>query len=104
MLSKKNATVNRLLLTSGIVGTLCFMLAMIVEGATRPGYNAWTMAGSSLSLIPAALALLKAPNGETPAPGLPVRGRAHAGRWPAGCLTGRRRRRERGSWTLDQIG
>ena len=32
MLSKNNATVNRLLLTSGIVGTLCFMLAMIRRG------------------------------------------------------------------------
>jgi nicotinamide riboside transporter PnuC len=50
VLSKNNATVNRLLLTSGIVGSLYFMLVMIVEGATHPGYNAWTMAGSSLSL------------------------------------------------------
>jgi hypothetical protein len=34
VLSKNNVTVNRLLLTSGIVGPLCFMLVMIVEGAT----------------------------------------------------------------------
>jgi hypothetical protein len=26
------------------------MLTLLVEGATRPGYDAWTMAGSALSL------------------------------------------------------
>ncbi len=50
MLSKNNVTVNRLLLTSGIVGPLCTHAGDDRRRRHPPGYNAWTMAGSSLSL------------------------------------------------------
>jgi Protein of unknown function (DUF998) len=39
----------RLLLAAGAVGPLLFILAFLVEGATRPAYSAWHMAVSSLS-------------------------------------------------------
>lgn len=42
--------ITRLLITGGAIGPLLLMIVMLIEGATRPGYNAWTMAGSSLSL------------------------------------------------------
>src|SRR6266581_3572014 len=50
VLSKNNVTVNRLLLTSGIVGPLCTHAGDDRRRRHPPGYNAWTMAGSSLSL------------------------------------------------------
>ncbi|HLI89853.1 MAG TPA: DUF998 domain-containing protein [Ktedonobacteraceae bacterium] len=50
MLSRNNTTINRLLLTGGTVGPLLFILVILVEGATRPGYDAWTQAASALSL------------------------------------------------------
>lgn len=40
---------SRLLLAAGAVGPLLFILAFLVEGATRPAYRAWHMAVSSLS-------------------------------------------------------
>jgi hypothetical membrane protein len=49
-LSKNNATINRLLLTGGIAGPLLFILVILIEGAARPGYDAWTQAASVLSL------------------------------------------------------
>ena len=42
--------ITRLLITGGAIGPLLLMVVMLIEGATRPGYNALTMAGSSLSL------------------------------------------------------
>lgn len=39
----------RLLLTCGVVGPLFFIVAFLIEGATRPGYNAWHHFVSSLS-------------------------------------------------------
>jgi hypothetical membrane protein len=39
----------RLLLSAGAVGPLLFILAFLIEGATRPGYSAWHMMVSSLS-------------------------------------------------------
>ncbi len=40
---------SRLLLAAGAVGPLLFILAFLIEGATRPAYSAWHMAVSSLS-------------------------------------------------------
>lgn len=40
----------RLLIAGGTIGPLLFMVVILIEGATRPGYDAWTMAGSALSL------------------------------------------------------
>src|SRR5580692_98752 len=44
----------RLLLwfTYGVAGTLLFPLTYLIEGATRPGYNPWQQAISTLSLGP----------------------------------------------------
>lgn len=39
-----------LLLTGGVVGPVLFVLAFLVEGATRPGYSAWRNFVSQLSL------------------------------------------------------
>ena len=39
-------------LTYGVAGTLLFPLIYLIEGATRPGYNPWQQAISSLSLGP----------------------------------------------------
>ena len=38
------------LLASGVVGPVFFVVVLLVEGATRPGYNAWRHFGSQLSL------------------------------------------------------
>ena len=40
----------RLLLAGGVVGTALFVVVLLVEGATRPGYSAWRNFGSELSL------------------------------------------------------
>jgi Protein of unknown function (DUF998) len=55
MLTEKKQQLNssittRLLITGGVIGPLFLILIMLIEGATRPVYNAWTMAGSALSL------------------------------------------------------
>lgn len=42
--------ITRLLLWSGVVGPLLFVVVLLIEGATRPGYNAWHTFGSLLSL------------------------------------------------------
>jgi hypothetical protein len=42
--------ISRLLITGGAIGPILFMVVMLIEGATRPGYDAWRMAGSALSL------------------------------------------------------
>lgn len=42
--------VTRLLLAGGLVGLLLFIVVLLIEGATRPGYNAWRHFGSQLSL------------------------------------------------------
>ena len=39
-------------LTYGVAGTLLFPIIYLIEGATRPGYNAWQQAISALSLGP----------------------------------------------------
>ena len=39
-------------LTYGVVGTILFPIIYLIEGATRPGYNAWQQAISTLSLGP----------------------------------------------------
>jgi len=43
-------TVNRLLVTGGVIGPVLFIVVFLIEGATRPGYNAWRDYVSSLSL------------------------------------------------------
>lgn len=40
----------RLLLAAGVVGPALFVVALLVEGATRPGYSAWRQFGSELEL------------------------------------------------------
>lgn len=40
----------RALLASGVIGPILFVVVLLVEGATRPGYNAWRHFGSQLSL------------------------------------------------------
>lgn len=55
MQTEKNGTqdyslTTRLLIVGGAIGPLLFMVAMLIEGAMRPGYNAWVQAGSALSL------------------------------------------------------
>ena len=42
--------ITRLLLWAGAVGPLLFVVVLLIEGATRPGYSAWRTFGSSLSL------------------------------------------------------
>jgi len=42
----------RFLLTAGLVGPLFFFIVVLVEGTTRPGYNAWHHTMSSLALGP----------------------------------------------------
>ena len=55
MLAEKNQSRDypftiRLLIACGVIGPLLLILIMLIEGATRPGYDAWRMAGSALSL------------------------------------------------------
>jgi hypothetical protein len=55
MLTEKNQTVGqplttRLLLACGVVSPFLFTIVLLIEGATRPGYNPWIQAGSALSL------------------------------------------------------
>jgi hypothetical protein len=42
----------RFLVAAGLVGPLFFFIVVIVEGATRPGYNAWHDVVSTLALVP----------------------------------------------------
>jgi len=42
----------RLLIVCGAIGPLLFIIVLLIEGATRPGYSAWHNYGSSLSLGP----------------------------------------------------
>ena len=44
------SVITRLLLAGGVVGPLLFVLLLLIEGATRPGYDALRQAGSELSL------------------------------------------------------
>src|SRR5215472_2858383 len=41
-----------ILLTCGTAGSLLFTITYLLEGATRPDYNAWQQAVSALSLGP----------------------------------------------------
>jgi hypothetical protein len=42
----------RFLLAAGLVGPLIYFVVVLVEGATRPGYNAWHHPMSNLALGP----------------------------------------------------
>jgi len=46
----ENGSVNRFLLACGAVGPALFVIVLLIEGATRPGYSAWRNFGSQLSL------------------------------------------------------
>src|ERR1700694_3143418 len=53
MQTEKNATmglssVTRYLIACGAIGPLLFIIVFLIEGATRPGYNAWHHYVSSL--------------------------------------------------------
>ena len=55
MLTEQNQTqeyplATRLLIAGGAIGPLLFIIVLLIEGATRPGYSAWHNYGSSLSL------------------------------------------------------
>jgi hypothetical protein len=55
MLAEKNQTqdyplATRLLIAGGAIGPLLFTIVYLIEGATRPGYDAWRQAASALSL------------------------------------------------------
>ena len=57
MLTEQNQTqdypmATRLLIAGGAIGPLLFVVVLLIEGATRPGYSAWHNYGSSLSLGP----------------------------------------------------
>src|SRR5436309_5015871 len=39
-----------ILIACGAIGPLLFIIVLLIEGATRPGYSAWHNYGSSLSL------------------------------------------------------
>jgi hypothetical membrane protein len=57
MLLEKNQSrdyplTTRLLIAGGAVGPLLFIIVLLIEGATRPGYSAWHHYGSNLSLGP----------------------------------------------------
>src|SRR2546430_9764333 len=46
----EQSLVTRLLIAGGAIGPLLFIVVLLIEGATRPGYSAWHNYGSSLSL------------------------------------------------------
>ncbi len=46
----EQSVVTRFLIAGGAIGPLLFMIVLLIEGATRPGYSAWHNYGSSLSL------------------------------------------------------
>src|SRR5213083_3100528 len=55
MQTEKNHAMNqspatRYLIAGGAIGPLLFVIVLLIEGATRPGYSAWHNYGSSLSL------------------------------------------------------
>ena len=48
--STDKSLVTRFLIAGGAIGPLLFVIVLLIEGATRPGYSAWHNYGSSLSL------------------------------------------------------
>jgi len=46
----EQSVVTRFLIAGGAIGPLLFIIVLLIEGATRPGYSAWHNYGSSLSL------------------------------------------------------
>lgn len=42
--------ITRLLLMGGVIGPALFVVVLLIEGATRPGYSAWHQFGSELAL------------------------------------------------------
>src|SRR5437763_1067474 len=46
------SSIQRLLLICGPLGSVLFTTTYLIEGVTRPGYNAWQQAISALSLGP----------------------------------------------------
>jgi len=48
--SLKKSRSTEFLLLCGVIGPLLFIVVLLIEGATRPGYSAWRTAGSYLAL------------------------------------------------------
>src|SRR5436190_635106 len=48
--STDKSLVTRFLIAGGAIGPPLFIIVLLIEGATRPGYSAWHNYGSSLSL------------------------------------------------------
>ena len=48
--STDQSSVTKFLIAGGAIGPLLFVIVLLIEGATRPGYSAWHNYGSSLSL------------------------------------------------------
>src|SRR6266487_6039840 len=48
----EQSVVTRFLIAGGAIGPLLFIIVLLIEGATRPGYSAWHHYGSTLSLGP----------------------------------------------------
>lgn len=46
----RQSLITRVCLLAGAVGPLLFLLILLIEGATRPGYSAWLNYGSDLEL------------------------------------------------------
>ena len=46
----KKLSSTEFLLLCGVIGPLLFLVVLLIEGATRPGYSAWQTQGSYLSL------------------------------------------------------
>ena len=46
----EQSVVTRFLIAGGAIGPPLFIIVLLIEGATRPGYSAWHNYGSSLSL------------------------------------------------------
>lgn len=52
MQTENQPLATRVLIAGGAIGPLLFIIVLLIEGATRPGYSAWHNYGSSLSLSP----------------------------------------------------
>jgi len=46
----KKISSTEFLLGCGVIGPLLFIVVLLIEGATRPGYSAWRNYGSDLEL------------------------------------------------------
>src|SRR5206468_11503164 len=47
----EQSVVTRFLIAGGAIGSLLFMIVLLIEGATRPGYSAWHNYGAVSVLV-----------------------------------------------------